>query len=71
MATALKRLRSIVIGRRKPDGVIAERTSPVSGRVARLVRKDGKVVCECPYLCDATYETCEFAGKFDGSGRPL
>lgn len=57
--------------RKPPDGVIAVRPSSVSDRVARLVRKDGRVMCECPYLCDATSEPCEFAGMFDANGRAI
>lgn len=43
--------------RMKPDEVVAE------SRRARLVRKDGRLMCECPYACLAAYEPCEFEGK--------
>lgn len=36
------------------DGVVAERNG------ARLVRKDGRLICECPFLCYAASEPCEF-----------
>lgn len=43
--------------RRSPDGVVAESNG------ATLVRENGRLVCRCPYLCDAASEPCEFAGK--------
>jgi hypothetical protein len=45
------------------DTFIAERRSSNSHHVARLFQgQDGRLYCECPYLCDATSEVCEFEG---------
>ncbi len=54
------------------DGPIAEHHDRFGhGLVARLYRKDGRVMCSCPYACMAACEPCAFAGRYDKDGQLL
>lgn len=50
------------MGKMTPDPTTTTEVVAESGR-ARLLRLDGKLVCECPYACLAVSERCEFDGK--------